>query len=139
MFFQNTEIPFRYVSAQTSICYRTIWTVLRIELRQTPCKLQIGSEISLDDKVHRVSFIQFCRQKIFELNPGSREKIVFSDEWNFSLSGSAKKQNCPNWGTKRPEIVHEVPQSAPSVMVECGVSSREFVGPSFFEYITGES
>ena len=140
MFLSNPKVSIRYVAGQTNISYGTIWNYLRKELGFYPYKLQMGTQLSDEDKINRVSFATFSRSKLSN-NSAFLKQIVFSDECHFSLSGRVNKQNCRIWGTERPQVVYEAPQSAPSIMVWCAISEKEVIGPYFFENenVTGDT
>lgn len=136
----NPRISLRQLTAQTGVPTTTVWRILRNELRLFPYKLQMGVELSDNDKQNRISFAQYCRAQLRE-NPGYLKRIVFSDECHFSLSGHVNSQNCRIWGSERPKQVYETLQGAPSVMVWCGITAKEIIGPYFFdnENVTGDS
>lgn len=67
-------------------------------------------------------------------------KIIWSDESLFKLSGVINRHNCCYWAYSNPQIQIPVPNSKDGVMVWCGVTSDGIIGPYFFdETVTGES
>ena len=136
----NATVSLRDAERQTGVSKSTIQRYFRNELHVFPYKLQVGPQLSDQDKQARVHFAHSCLSKLTE-DAGYLKRIIYSDECSFSLSGDVNKQNCRIWGTERPQEVYEVPQGAHSIMVWCAISSRGIIGPYFFENVsvTGES
>ncbi len=80
----------------------------------------------------RFNFAQNCRTELRN-DGGYLERIIFSDECKFSLSGKVNKQNCRIWGTERPNQVYETLHNSSSVMVWCAMSKSPVTGPYLFE------
>ena len=108
MFNSNPRLSLRYVESQIGVPKSTIWDYLCKELRLFPYKLQIGIQLTDDDKQMRIDFANFIRSKI-QNNNGYVSRINFSDECLISLSGGVNKQNCLIWGSERPQEVSHVP------------------------------
>ena len=136
----NARVSLRDAERQTGVSKSTIQRYFRNELHVFPYKLQVGPQLSDQDKQARVHFAQSCLSKMTE-DAGYLKRIIYSDECSFSLCGGVNKQNCRIWGTERPQEVYEVPQGADSIMVWCAISSRGIIRPYFFENVsvTGES
>jgi hypothetical protein len=66
-----------------------------------------------------------------EENVDFGQKIIFSDEAHFHLSGYVNKQNCRIWGTENPHAVEEKPMHPQRVTVWCGFWSKGIIGPFF--------
>jgi hypothetical protein len=96
-------------------------------------------ELSDDDFDRR---IEYCETFLAKLKEESRllDKIVWSDESQFMLNGTINRHNCCYYATSNPHIEIPVANSKLSVMVWCGITSSEIIGPYFFEEnVTGES
>ena len=132
LFNNDPTISLRAVAAQTGVAHATVWNFLRKELKLFPYKLQMGTALTEDHKTRRIRFAQSCRRELRN-DAGYLNRIVFSDECKFSLSGVVNKQNCRIWGTERPNEVYETLHNSPSVMVWCALSQNEIIGPYFFE------
>lgn len=132
LFNNDPRRSLREVAEETGVSHATVWNFLRKELKMFPYKLQMATALTEDHKIRRKQFAQYCRR---ELRNDSQylNRVLFSDECQFSLSGSVNKQNCRVWGTERPNLVFDTPQNSPSVMVWCALSRREIIGPYFFE------
>lgn len=61
------------------------------------------------------------------------DHILWSDESVFYLSGTVSRHNDVRWGPENPHEQNQVPHSNQSVMVWCGLTSTNLVGPHFFE------
>ena len=70
----------------------TVWRVLRRRLVMKPYKLQLLQALNNDDKHKRVEFSGQIQDVIENYNNFS-ERIVFSDEVCFHISGKVNKQN----------------------------------------------
>jgi hypothetical protein len=64
------------------------------------------------------------------------DKIVFSDEATFHLSGKVNRHNLIIWGSQNPHQVVEHVQDSPKVNVFCAVSRTQVYGPFFFAEAT---
>ncbi len=128
LFIDDPTISLRVAAAQTRVCSSTVRNVVRKELKLYPYKLQMSTALTEHHKTSRFNFAQNCRTELRN-DAGYLERIIFSDECKFSLSGKVNKQNCRIWGTERPNQVYETLHNSPSVMVWCAVSKSGVVGP----------
>jgi hypothetical protein len=60
------------------------------------------------------------------------DKLVFSDEVCFHLSGKVNRHNMHIWGTENPRTTVQHVSDSPKVNVFCAISSRRGYGPFFF-------
>lgn len=96
-------------------------------------------ELSDDDFDRR---IEFCQTMLVQFQNDSSlvNKIIWSDESKFMLSGVVNRHNCCYWAYSNPEIKIPVKNSRMGITVWCGLSSKGIIGPYFFEdTVTGES
>ena len=69
---------------------------------------------------------------------GIVNKVLWSDEAKFHISGSVNRHNCVYWRNSMPEQFVDMPVNSPGVMVWLGLSASTLVGPVFFdEKVTG--
>lgn len=68
-----------------------------------------------------------------ETNSDLLKHIAFSDECIFLLGGVVNRQKYSISGSERPGTVYESPQATQSLMVRCGKSKTEVIGPHSFE------
>jgi hypothetical protein len=64
------------------------------------------------------------------------DKIVFSDEVTFHLSGKVNRHNLIIWRSQNPHQVVEHVRDSPKVNVFCAVSRTQVYGPFFFAEAT---
>ena len=76
---------------------------------------------------------------VLQKMPILAEKIFFSDEAYFDLSGYVNKQNCRIWRTGNPHAYIEKPTHPKRVTVWCGFWSRGIIGLFFYENEQGEA
>jgi hypothetical protein len=85
--------------------------------------------------------LQYCRWFRHFIRGGVDilEKVFFSDEAWFHLSGYVCSQNSRIWSAENPHTFHERPLHSLKVGVWCAVCRRRIIGPIFFsETITAE-
>lgn len=101
-----------------------------------PSKVQ---ELSEDDFDRRA---QFCETLLgrFSKEPGMIDKILWSDESQFTLNGVINRHNSCYWAYSNPHEIFQVGTSKQGLMVWCGMTSGGLIGPYFFDgSVTGES
>ncbi|GBN59765.1 hypothetical protein AVEN_10558-1 [Araneus ventricosus] len=60
------------------------------------------------------------------------DRLIFSDESTFHISGKVNRYNSRIWGTEKPSTVIEHERDSAKVNVFCAISSRKLYGPFFF-------
>jgi hypothetical protein len=74
------------------------------------------------------------------MEPDITEKMIFSDEATFHVSGRVNRSTCVFWGYENPHIVRELQKNSPKVNVWCAITARKVIGPYFFpDNINGEN
>lgn len=96
------------VSAVVRVHHTTGLHFLRNKLKISLYLLQIEQQLLEIDKKNRVAYTRLRKEKLWE-NPNFMIRIVFSDEYSFSLQGAKNKQNCRIWGSQRPRNYQQVP------------------------------
>ena len=81
-----------------------------------------------DDSDRRLQFSENILSEELE-GSGILNKIVWSDEANFKLSGAVNRHNCVYYATKNPRITIEKQLNQPGVTVWAGLSCKGVVGP----------
>lgn len=69
---------------------------------------------------------------LIDSHPTAIDHIIWSDESMFYLSGTICRHNNVRWGPKNPHEQIEVPHCNQSIMVWCGITSSQLIGPHFF-------
>lgn len=67
------------------------------------------------------------------------QKIIFSNEAHFHLSGFVNKQNCRIWDAKNPGKIFEKPLHPWKVTFWCAFSANRIIEAYFFEIDAGNS
>jgi len=72
-------------------------------------------------------------------NDNFLEKVQFSDEATFHVSGAVNCRNVRIWGSENPHAYVGHKRGSPKVNVFCAISSHKVYGPFFFaeETVTG--
>lgn len=109
---------------------QTVWKVLRKRLRFKPYRIHLLQKLRPNDCVKR---LQFCNdmQEAME-GDGFANRLVFSDEATFYLSGKVNRHNIRIWGTENPHATVQHERDSPKLNVFCAVSSTKVYGPFFF-------
>jgi hypothetical protein len=91
------------------------------------------------DKVKRREFCEETQLKMGE--DGFVERLIFSDEDTFHISGKVNRHNVHIWGTKHPRAQIEHQRDSLKVNVFCVVSCEKVHGAFFFTEatVTGNS
>ena len=129
---QDPEKSVRKIAQQvgTSIC--TVHRILIKDLKLFPYKLAVHHQLSDDDKRQMVTFATWLKSKTAS-DPNFFQRVWFSDEAHFHLTGQVNSQNCRLWASNLPDIVLETPPHSPGVTVWCAMSSSGIIGPFLFE------
>ena len=122
-------------SMELEIPQQTVCKILRKRLHMMPYRLQMLQFVSEEDKVIRRDFCIDMLQHN-EDDAGFCERIIFSDESTFHLSGKVNTQNVRIWGTEPPRAVLQHVRDSPKINVFCAVSHMKVYGPFFFNGAT---
>ena len=71
-------------------------------------------------------------QELSRNDPNFTDKLIFSDEAHFHLSGFLNKQNCRIGGSENPRSIHQRELHSIKCTLWCGVTKDENIGPYFF-------
>lgn len=126
-------------SLHLNLSETSIWRIWRKDLELRSWKLRLLHEISAEDEADR---LDFCSEivEIMEEDDTWINRICFSDEAHFHLSGEVNRHNCTYWSKNDPDFFTTKPLHSPRVTVWCGVWSGGIVGPYFFDgNVTGDS
>lgn len=122
------QVSGRSVARILSIPWPTVHKVLRQILRRYPYKIKVLQELKPRDDTLRIDFANFVLSKISEDDTWI-QRILWTDEAHFTLSGSVNAHNCRIWGTSNPYAKRD----SDYVTVWCGMTCDFLVGPFFFE------
>ena len=94
----------------------------------------------LSDKDHR-RWLDFCLQlqDLMSSNDHFLEKVQFSDEATFHVSGAVNCRSVRTWGSENPHAYVQHQCDSPKVNVFYAISSQKVYSPFFFaeETVTG--
>ena len=140
VYLSSPKTSTRRVSQRLQMPQTTIWRVLRKRLQMKPYKLQLLQHLRKTDKTKRATFCMEMQEKI-DNEDDFLEKVIFSDEATFHLSGKVNKQNVRIWGIENPREFVEHMRDSPKVNVFCAMSKQKIYGPEFFDEptVTGKS
>lgn len=121
----------RRVAQQVGLSVGTTWTILRRDLHYFPYKIQLQQQLKNVDVTRQENFgnlmVEMIESRQIDIN-----KIWFSDEAHFHLSGYVNKQNWRHWGSENPHLAIATPAHPKRVTVWCAMSSA-IIGPIFIE------
>lgn len=117
-------------SRELGIPQPTVWKVLRKRLLYKPYRLQLVQALKPNDKVKRIEFCDVMLQMMED--DGFLQRIVYSDEATFHLSGKVNRHNVRIWGLQNPHATLQHERDSPKVNVFCALSRTKVYGPFFF-------
>ena len=100
----------------------------------TPYKLQLHQALSVDDKQVHANFCTEMQER-FEVDDFT-ERLIFSNEATFHVSGKVHRNNVRIWGTENPHVIFEYVRDSSKVKVFCAISKMKVYGPFFFTECT---
>ncbi len=121
----------RSVSQQVNMSKSVVHRLMRDVLNYKPYKMHLIQELYDEDKDLRVEMAELLIPIVDDQE--NHGLIFFSDEANFHLSGLVNKHNCRIWAETNPYVTIDVPINSPKVTVWCAMSSKEIIGPFFFD------
>jgi len=130
-FVQSPKKSTRRASLELDISLSSTWRLMRkVELK--PYRPRLLQHLLPDDAERRLQFAVLMLSEIRE-NPDLLDKIVWSDEASFKLSGHVNRHNCVYWFPENPHMVSTNELNQPGLTVWAGMSSNGVIGPVFFE------
>jgi hypothetical protein len=116
----------------------TVWRVLYKCLVFKPYHIQMVQQLLDADHRHWLDFY-LQLQDLMSSDDHFLEKLQFSDEITFHVSGAVNRRNVTIWGSENTHAYVEHQLDSPKVNVFCAISSQKVYSPFFFaeETITG--
>jgi len=94
-------------------------------------KIHLLQELSGDDFNRRIVFCETMMNK-FEQDDDFVNRVLFSDESTFCLSGQVNRHNCRYWSDTNPYWMEQLHTQYPQKLnVWCGIIGHHIVGPFF--------
>lgn len=121
----------RRASSELSIS-RTSLQRMMSSLGLKPYRPRLIHGLLEDDPDRRLEFCDIFLNEINE-NPEILDRILWTDEANFKLSGHVNRHNCVYWNTTNQHVVIGRQINQPGLTVWGGISSDGLIGPIFFD------
>jgi len=102
----------------------TVWRVLRKLLVFKPYRIDMVQQLS--DENHRCR-LDFCvqLQDLMSFGDHFLEKVQFSHDATFHVSGAVNRRNVRIWGSENPHTYVQHQRDSPKVNVFCAISSQK--------------
>ena len=106
--------------------------ILKQDLKLKPYKMAIAQQLKPNDYETRV---HACERIIEFANndPEHKEHILMTDECLFTLDNTMHPSHCRVWSQSKPSVVQEQPMQPERILVWCGVSANNLIGPYYFD------
>jgi hypothetical protein len=114
-----------------SMLKTTVWRVLHKCLVFKPYRIQMVQQLLDEDHMR---WLDFCLQlqDLMSSDDHFLEKVQFSDEVTFHISGAVNHRDVRIWGSENPHTYVEHERDSPKVNVLCAISSQKVYSPFFF-------
>ena len=137
IFQRSPRKSIRRASRELQMSSTTVWRVVRKHLRMIFYKLHLLQHLKDTD---RPACEDFCTQMQAMLEEdGLDDRLMFSDEATFHLTGKVNKHNTRIWGTEHPHSTLEHVRDSPKVNMFCAISKKRVYEPFFYEGTTVSS
>lgn len=139
----NTPTSTRRIAMQLkqqnyNVSHTTVWKTLT-SMGYKPYIPRLLHALNDDDPDRRMEACESFQQ-IFNDDPTTLDRILWSDEASFKLNGHINRHNCVYWNEDNLHHVIQKDVNLPGVTVWCAISSSGVIGPYFFEgNVTGVS
>lgn len=131
-FEEHPTTSHRKAGLSLSLPPRSIGDMLKHRIGLKCFKISRVQQLLQNDHVARNSFcIDILDMQ--DRDPTFINRILFSDESNFSLNGTVSSHNAHIYGYENPHKYQEIPLKSPSVTVWASMSINGIIGPYFFD------
>ncbi len=135
----NPDTSTRRLSVETDVSRSSAIRILKKDLRLKPYTPRLVQRLSDGDAPQRAMFCALMDNQAEE-DPGFLNKIVWSDEASFHISGVMNRHNAVYYSTDNPHVILQRRMKEPGVMVWGAMTVDGLVGPYFFDgSVTGAS
>ena len=121
----------RRLSQESGLSPTTTHKALK-KLELHPYRIRVVHELKEPDYEKRSFFCNWFKTLIEKNGDDLMDKIFFSDEAWFNLSGFVNSQNSRIWATQNPNAICEAPLHSEKIGVWCALSRKRIIGPIFF-------
>jgi len=129
---ERPQTSIRHLQQEVNLSYGTTRRIVKNDLHLYPYRVQVTQELLEVDRPLRQRFCQVFIDT-FHNNDEALEKVLFTDESWFHVSGYVNSQNMRMWSTENPHFFIETPLHSQKIGVWAAVSRRRIIGPIFFQ------
>lgn len=134
----NPRSSLRRASQALDIPVTSLRRIMKTKLKLYPYKIQVFQEITDYDMQMRLKFADTMISRILSRSIRTN-KIWFSDEAHFWLSGYVNKQNYRFWAKENPRIFETTCMEPQRISVWCAICEEGIFGPVFIDQtVNGE-
>lgn len=137
-FSADPQTSVRSVGAEAGVSKSSVWRIVK-KRQLHPYHVQLHQALEPRDFQNRMDFANWILIKTEE-DPGFVNKVLWTDEANFSRNAQVNIHNAHYWSDKNPHWVWQARhQYQWSFNVWCGIYDGTIIGPVFFDgTLTGE-
>lgn len=128
----GTSIRHLRQQLDTPLSLGSTHVLLHKDLNLYPYRVTMAHELLPIDYPKRLEFCNWILNKLVN-NENFCDKIIFTDEAWFHLSGFINSQNMRIWGTEKPQNLFERPLHPLKIGVWAAVTRNRIIGPIFFQ------
>lgn len=129
---QSPSKSLRRLSTHSQISYGSAQKAMK-KLHLRAYHVRSVQELKEPDKQKRLLYCRWFRSFVDTKGIVQLDRVFFTDEAWFHLSGYVNSQNTRIWSTENPHVFHETPLHCLKIGVWCAVSRHRIVGPIFYE------
>lgn len=105
--------------------------VLKTTLQLRPYKLHTVQKLEVGDPARRLAFAQSFLAQL-AVDADYLDRVLWTDEAHFYLSGQVNKRNCQIWSAENPRAILQKPLHDQKLTVWIGFTAEYLIGPYFF-------
>jgi len=128
-FLHSPKKTVRRGSRELKMTSMTVWRVLQKRLHMKPYHLHLLQFLKPIDHIDRSNFCIKMQNAMTE--EGFLDRVVFSDESTFHISGKVHRHNVRIWSTENPHEMVQHERTFPRSMFFAQCSQERFMGLSF--------
>lgn len=121
----------RRLGSQVNVSTRSVCRCLK-SLKLHPYKISVMQELLATDYTKRVRYCRWLLNFVNENGQDVFDRVYFSDEAWFHLSGYVNSQNNRYWSSENPNQFEETSLHPQKIGVWCAMSRKKIIGPIFF-------
>lgn len=129
--YMKTQQSLKEIANETGGSLTSVWRILRRH-RFHPYGIKLTQELSEADYVKRYDFCELMEHRTRD--PDFLNRVCFTDESTFHLTGYVNRHNCRYWCQKNPNEHREAHTQRPKKLnVWAGILKDEIIGPFFID------